>query len=118
MRKLIISLAAAGAALAVASPAAAQYYPQQYAYGQGYAYNGYSQGYNGHGYNAYSRNYGYNGYGQAYGYNQYGRERVRHERRRHHEHGDRYQQFGRDGHGYNGYYRDHDRDGDDDGGRN
>ena len=28
MRKLVLSLAAAGAALAVASPAAAQYYPQ------------------------------------------------------------------------------------------
>ncbi|MES2120240.1 MAG: hypothetical protein V4513_06635 [Pseudomonadota bacterium] len=39
MRKLILSLAAAGTALAVATPAAAQYYPQPaqpYAYGQGY----------------------------------------------------------------------------------
>jgi hypothetical protein len=43
MRKLMISLAAAGTALAFATPAAAQYYPQQ-SYGQQYggrAYNGY-----------------------------------------------------------------------------
>jgi hypothetical protein len=39
MRKFVISLAAAGAALVVASPAAAQYYPQQQPYG--YGYNGY-----------------------------------------------------------------------------
>ena len=45
MRKFLISVAAAGAALAVAAPAAAQYYPQQ-PYGS--AYNGY--GYNGYGY--------------------------------------------------------------------
>lgn len=45
MRKLLISLAAAGAALVVASPASAQYYGgQPYGYGQGYGYNGY--GYN------------------------------------------------------------------------
>jgi opacity protein-like surface antigen len=56
MRTLLISLAAAGAALAAASPAAAQYYPgQQYGYGQGY--NAYGQGYSGYGYN------GYNAYG-------------------------------------------------------
>lgn len=50
MRKLLISLAAAGAALVVASPAAAQYYPQPqpYGYGGGYGYNGY--GYNNYGY--------------------------------------------------------------------
>ena len=39
MRKLILSLAAAGTALAVATPAAAQYYPQPaqpYGYGSGY----------------------------------------------------------------------------------
>ena len=42
MRKLMISLAAAGTALAFATPAAAQYYPGQ---GGGYGYNGY--GYNG-----------------------------------------------------------------------
>jgi hypothetical protein len=45
MRKLMISLAAAGTALAFATPAAAQYYPQpSYRYGQqsgGYGYNGY-----------------------------------------------------------------------------
>lgn len=44
MRKFIVSLAVAASALAVASPAAAQYYPQ---YGQGYGYNG---GYQGYGY--------------------------------------------------------------------
>ena len=43
MRKLLISLAAAGAALVVASPASAQYYGGQY--GQGYGYNGYNNGY-------------------------------------------------------------------------
>ena len=54
MRKFVISLAAAGAALVAASPAAAQYYPQQqYGYGQPYGYNGYG----GYGFN--------NGYGQA-----------------------------------------------------
>jgi len=37
MRKVLISLAAAGTALAIASPAAAQYYPAQ----QPYGYNGY-----------------------------------------------------------------------------
>jgi len=50
MRKFVISLVAAGSALAFASPASAQYYPQ--AYGQPYGYNS---------------GYGYNG---AYGYNQ------------------------------------------------
>ena len=41
MRKLMISLAAAGAALAIATPAAAQYYPGQYGapYGNAYGYN-------------------------------------------------------------------------------
>ena len=38
MRSVVLSLAAAGAALAVASPAAAQYYPTQ---PYGYGYNGY-----------------------------------------------------------------------------
>ena len=54
MRKLLISLAAAGTALAVATPASAQYYPQP----QGYGYNG--------GYGAPQYGYGYNnnGYGQ------------------------------------------------------
>jgi hypothetical protein len=48
MRKFVLSLAAAGAALVVASPAAAQYYPAPvpqpapYAYGNGYG-NGYAQ---------------------------------------------------------------------------
>ena len=58
MRKLIISLAAAGAALAIATPAAAQYYPappQPYGYGAPYGYNA--------------------PYGNAYGYNNYGRVR-------------------------------------------
>jgi hypothetical protein len=45
MRKLMMSLAAAGTALAFATPAAAQYYPQQqpYGYGNGYGYNNYGQ---------------------------------------------------------------------------
>ena len=53
MRKIVLSLAAAGAALIAASPAAAQYYPQP----QPYGYNG------GYGYNGYNNGYGYNGYG-------------------------------------------------------
>ena len=48
MRKIVLSLAAAGAALVAASPAAAQYYPQPqptpYGYNNGYGYNGYNQG--------------------------------------------------------------------------
>src|SRR6185369_17692194 len=49
MRKILISLAAAGSALAFASPAAAQYYPGQYGapygapYGNAYGYNNYGQ---------------------------------------------------------------------------
>src|SRR5438270_3687974 len=62
MRKLIISLAAAGAALVFASPAAAQYYPQQ-----NYGYGGQNYGYGGQQYG-----YGYNGYGQ----NNYGQVRA------------------------------------------
>jgi hypothetical protein len=42
MRKIVLSLAAAGAALAAASPAAAQYYPAPQPYGQPYGY-GYGQ---------------------------------------------------------------------------
>ena len=53
MRKLMISLAAAGTALAFATPAAAQYYPQQ-SYGYGQQYGGYG-----------SNGYGYNNYGQV-----------------------------------------------------
>lgn len=52
MRKVLIALAATGSALAFASPASAQYYPQPQPYGQPYGYNGY--GHN-----------GYNGYGQV-----------------------------------------------------
>jgi hypothetical protein len=55
MRKIILSIAAAGAALAVASPASAQYYPAPVSAPYGYGYNGYN-GYNGYGYN--------NGWGQ------------------------------------------------------
>jgi len=44
MRKLVLSLAAVGAALAVATPAAAQYYPAPQQYGYGYS-NGYGNGY-------------------------------------------------------------------------
>ena len=49
MRRYILILASAGAALAAASPAAAQYYPGPQGYNNGYGYNGY--GYNGYGYN-------------------------------------------------------------------
>ena len=49
MRKLIVSLAAAGSVLAIATPAAAQYYPQQQPYAQQYRYGA--------------------PYGNAYGYN-------------------------------------------------
>jgi hypothetical protein len=59
MRKVLIALAAAGSALALASPASAQYYPQPQPYGQPYGYNGY--GNNGYGYNG----YGNNGFGQV-----------------------------------------------------
>ena len=52
MRKVLIALAAAGSALAVATPASAQYYPQPQPYGQAYGYNGYGQN-------------GYGGYGQV-----------------------------------------------------
>ena len=45
MRKIILSVAAAGAVLAAASPAAAQYYPQPQAPAYGYN-NGYGNGYN------------------------------------------------------------------------
>lgn len=41
MRKIVLSLAAAGAALIAASPAAAQYYPQPQPAPYGYGYNGY-----------------------------------------------------------------------------
>jgi hypothetical protein len=51
MRKTIISIAAAGAALIAASPAAAQYYPQPqpapYGYNNGYNGNGYNNGFRG-----------------------------------------------------------------------
>jgi hypothetical protein len=40
MRKLLICVAAAGTSLAVATPAAAQYYPQPYSYNR-YGYGGY-----------------------------------------------------------------------------
>jgi hypothetical protein len=43
MRKVLISLAAAGSALAFATPAAAQYYPQQ-PYGNAYGYGQYNYG--------------------------------------------------------------------------
>jgi hypothetical protein len=52
MRKVLLSLAAAGTALIIASPAAAQYYPQQRGapYGNAYGYNGYRNGnYNNYG---------------------------------------------------------------------
>lgn len=45
MRKLLLSVAAVGAALAAAAPASAQYYPQPQPYGYGYGYgaNNYGQ---------------------------------------------------------------------------
>jgi hypothetical protein len=63
MRKFVISLAAVGTALAFASPASAQYYPQQQPYGG----------------QQYGQQYGYNGsYGsnQGYGQNNYGGTRA------------------------------------------
>lgn len=56
MRNLIISLGLAGAALAVATPAAAQYYPGPQPYGQPYGYGA--------------------PYGNAYGYNNWGQVRA------------------------------------------
>jgi len=50
MHKFVIAVAAAGSALALASPATAQYYPQAQSYGQPYGYN---------------NGYGYNGFGQV-----------------------------------------------------
>jgi hypothetical protein len=44
MRKIVLSLAAAGAALVVASPAAAQYYPQPQPAPYAYGHQGYGQG--------------------------------------------------------------------------
>lgn len=42
MRTALLTLAAAGSALALATPAAAQWYPQpHYGYGYGYGYNNY-----------------------------------------------------------------------------
>lgn len=58
MRKLIITLAAAGAAAAIAAPASAQSYGQSY-----YPQTGYGQSY------GYQQPYGY---GQGYGYHQWG----------------------------------------------
>src|SRR6476469_6524451 len=55
MRKIVLSLAAAGTALAFATPASAQYYPQPQP--QPYAYNGYAQ--NGYGYNGYNNGFGH-----------------------------------------------------------
>ena len=43
MRKVILSLAAAGAVLAAATPAAAQFYPQPQPYGHGGGYNNFGQ---------------------------------------------------------------------------
>jgi len=54
MRKFLISLAVAASALAVATPASAQYYPQSQGYGYGQP-QGYGYGQQGNGYN---NNYG------------------------------------------------------------
>jgi hypothetical protein len=52
MRKIVLSLAAAGAALVVAGPAAAQYYPAPQPAPYGYGNN---SGYNGYGFNNYGQ---------------------------------------------------------------
>ena len=54
MRKIVLSIAAAGAALIAASPAAAQYFPQPQPYGYGAQPYGYGNGYN----NGYQGNWG------------------------------------------------------------
>ena len=55
MVKFVFALAAAGSALALASPASAQYYPQPQPYGgQPYGNGGYNNGY------GYNQNYGQN----------------------------------------------------------
>lgn len=59
MRKLMISLAATGAAVAFATPAAAQYYPAPQPYAQAYGQQGYGAP-----------------YGNAYGYNNRGQVRA------------------------------------------
>lgn len=56
MRKFLILTATAASALAVATPAAAQWYPPQ-RHNNGYGYNGY--GNQGYGYNDYAGNLGY-----------------------------------------------------------
>lgn len=56
MRKFLILAATAASALAVATPAAAQWYPPQQ-HNNGYGYNGY--GNQGYGYNDYAGNLGY-----------------------------------------------------------
>jgi hypothetical protein len=55
MRKLLISLGVAAAALVAASPAAAQYYPQPQPQQYGYGGYGYNNGYNGSGYGGYGQ---------------------------------------------------------------
>ena len=60
MRNLFLCVAATGAALAVAAPACAQYYPQPYGY-NGYGYGGYG------GYGSYGGYGGYGGYGMGAG---------------------------------------------------
>ena len=60
MRKFVIALGLAGSALAFASPASAQYYPQP----QPYGYNGYG-----------NQGYGYNGFGN-YGQVQQLQQRI------------------------------------------
>ncbi|MES2137229.1 MAG: hypothetical protein V4502_09250 [Pseudomonadota bacterium] len=97
MRKVLISLAAVGTAVAFASPAAAQMFgmPQGYAYRTmqapherdvrayagyggyggygGYAMRGRFGGYRGHGMQAWSRGYGGNGYYAYRGNGEHGR---------------------------------------------
>ena len=72
MRTFVISLAATASALAVATPAAAQYYPQQ---PYGYGYPSQPQGY-GYGYPSQPQGYGY-GYGYHNNYGQVRRLQAR-----------------------------------------
>ncbi len=55
MRKIVLSLAAAGAALVVATPAAAQFYPQPQQQPYGYGGQPYGGGYGGYGFNNYGQ---------------------------------------------------------------
>jgi len=65
MRKLLIGLAAAGAATLAATPAAAQYYAYGYS-PYAYSYSPYSYGYSYPSYSYPRYSYGYSNYGYSY----------------------------------------------------